>query len=470
MESRSLSWGKALFASLLLVISTVPAIGQQEPDLKSFVALIGDKAYILGEARAVSSGGMVAEFMWSDSGQTVLFNRLDLKITSEIARLTNPEAPPSNTMASVMTWNRRTNAVSQIYRYDLQKEIIFDYGIMPDDRTTYLLSMSADYKSQTLTINVPGMRPEVIKAAENEFLGVSRSPKSSTLFLMGGTEGDGTTLRLNLFDSVSKRWTPIGLDLKKEQTAYPFSSEDGNTYLVIVTRGSKERSYLRFDLRRGLLVTATREELNAALEREEESSLPIQLYRQEATLPDGRKTNTIMLDAPLSSPEPAKKNRPLHFAVGANSHELAPEGDGVLYTLDGLLIYREIATARRELFDHEDGPMTKEKAMSNAKQVGLSLIMYASDNDDFMPVSDFKEAVMPYSKNEDIFSGFIYTYQGGNLADIKDPSNTPLGFIKGPGGTATVYADGSVRWKEDLEPELIPDGVNAFHDVIAHLD
>lgn len=450
MRNGSLSWGKALFASFLLVISTVPVLAQDASGSKAIVALIGDKAYVISEARAVSSGGIVTEFSWSDSGNSALFNRLEMKISAEMLRPKNPQEAPPSLMASFVHWNRQSNVASVIYRYDTQKETILDYGVMSDERTTYLLTTTADSMSDALTIVTPGGRPEVLRAAENEFLGIAHTSKSSTLLVVHGANDDGTTMRLSLYDSASKRWSPINFSVKKEQAIFPMGGPDANSYyLVIVSRDSKDRTYFRYDVRRGQVTPSTRDEMRASFNIKSEPGLPIAVVDSSATLPDGKQLKSLLLCAPEGAAKSTRLDKPLYFGVGAGSSELAPKGDGVLYSLDGMLIYRDIISADRELFDRQEALMTKERAISNAKQVGLALIMYASDNDDFMPIGDIKEAVMPYCKNEELLNGFIYTYQGGNLADIKDPANTPLGFIKGPGGTATVYADGSVRWKED---------------------
>lgn len=450
MRNELLSWGRALFASFLMVVSTVPVVGQEASGAKDFVALIGDKAYVISEARAVSSGGIVTEFSWSETGNSALFTRLEMKISAEMLKPTNPQAVPPSLMASLMHWNRKSNAATLIYRYDTKKEAILDYGVLSDDRTTYVLTTTADYLSDTLTIVTPGGRPEVLRAAENEFLGLAHTPKSSTLLVVHGANDDGTTMRLSLYDSASKRWAPINFSVKKEQAIFPMGGPDANSYyLVIVTKDSKDRAYFRYDVRRGQVTVTTRDEMAASFNTKNEHGLPITVVDSSATLPDGKLLKSLLLCAPEGATKSSRPDKPLYFGVGATSSQLAPMGDGVLYSLDGMLIFREIISAERELFDRQEALMTKERAISNAKQVGLALIMYASDNDDFMPISDITEAVMPYCKNEEILNGFIYTYQGGNLSDLKDPANTPLGFIKGPGGTATVYADGSVRWKED---------------------
>ena len=450
MRSELLSWGRALFASFLLVFSYVPVVGQIRYDEKASIALIGDKAYVLGEARAVTSGGIVGDFEWSGSGNTALLQRLDVKITSLLTQMADQSGPPPKLTSSLLLWNRKTNALTQLQRYDILQEQVHDFGIMPDDRTVFIITTNSEATSQTLTVIGPSMGSEIVKAGSGEFLGVTHAEGTSTLLVLTGNEEDGSTVRLSLFDTSSRRWTPLDVRLKKNEMIFSVGGRDRNSYFLnVIATESKERTYMRYDIRRNALFPSTESEYFAAYREGEEPTIPITVDFAGETLSDGRKTRSLVLSASKPVETQAKPDKPLHFAVGATEFELTPNGDGILYTLDGMLVYRDIGVVKRELFDRLDGPMTKEMAISNAKQVGLALIMYASDNDDFMPIGDIKEAVMPYCKNEELFNGFIYTYQGGNLSGIKDPANTPLGFIKGPGGTATVYADGSVRWKED---------------------
>jgi prepilin-type processing-associated H-X9-DG protein len=92
----------------------------------------------------------------------------------------------------------------------------------------------------------------------------------------------------------------------------------------------------------------------------------------------------------------------------------------------------------------------KAVAISNAKQAGLALLMYSQDYDETLPTGDdINTKLAPYLKNTDPLDGFSYTYPGGKLGDIANPSETVLGIVSGPGGHAIVYADGHVRWKDD---------------------
>jgi prepilin-type processing-associated H-X9-DG protein len=93
----------------------------------------------------------------------------------------------------------------------------------------------------------------------------------------------------------------------------------------------------------------------------------------------------------------------------------------------------------------------RTKILSDAKQVALGLIMYSSDHDDTLPGNggDWASLISPYLRNNSLMDGFVYTFAGGNLADVQDPAKTEIGYKSGPGGRAVAYADGHVRWIPD---------------------
>ncbi|MBX3108141.1 MAG: hypothetical protein KF743_03070 [Fimbriimonadaceae bacterium] len=91
----------------------------------------------------------------------------------------------------------------------------------------------------------------------------------------------------------------------------------------------------------------------------------------------------------------------------------------------------------------------RNQAMRRAKQVATAMMIYGSDYDDLLPpVDDWQSRIDPYMKNRELANGFVYLLNGDDLSKISDPSNTTLGVVDTPFGSATVRADGSVVWKD----------------------
>ncbi|MFI5386088.1 MAG: hypothetical protein ACHQ50_08210 [Fimbriimonadales bacterium] len=135
-------------------------------------------------------------------------------------------------------------------------------------------------------------------------------------------------------------------------------------------------------------------------------------------------------------------------ALGA---ELSPTLDAVAYVSQGVALIRPIVKMPKEGYLQGMRAVEKAKIMNQAKQAVLGLIMYSADNDDKFPSSqeDVSKLLGPYVRNNSLLSGFVYTFGGGLATDIKEPANTIVGYILGPGGRANAYADGHVQWQYD---------------------
>lgn len=148
-------------------------------------------------------------------------------------------------------------------------------------------------------------------------------------------------------------------------------------------------------------------------------------------------------------PSDLKTDLPIKGRLGlSNCNPLfSPDDSFVIYQDSGALLLREIKPVDAALVRKMVLAAQKARAISNAKQAALAMIMYAGDNDDVLPSAEGWDAkVSPYAKNKDLLKNFNYTFKGGNVADIENPASTELGFVLGPGGRAVAYTDGHVKW------------------------
>lgn len=132
-------------------------------------------------------------------------------------------------------------------------------------------------------------------------------------------------------------------------------------------------------------------------------------------------------------------------------YEVSPTLSGVAYVAQGVAMVRPLIQVPKVVFLDALKAAQKAQALSKAKQVCLALIMYGTDRDDTYPSihDDIGKLLEPYLKNSDIFSGFVYTFPGGSMTDVKYPAETIIGYVLGPGGRANAYADGHARWQDD---------------------
>jgi len=128
--------------------------------------------------------------------------------------------------------------------------------------------------------------------------------------------------------------------------------------------------------------------------------------------------------------------------------DLSPKLNGVSYQSQGSLMVRSMVKVSLEAYLKAKEAAVRAKLLSNAKQVGLALLMNANDNDDnfLSKDSNLQNALGPYLKNNDLLNGFNYTFSGGNAANVEQPASTILGYFDGPGGRAIVYCDGHAKW------------------------
>lgn len=134
-------------------------------------------------------------------------------------------------------------------------------------------------------------------------------------------------------------------------------------------------------------------------------------------------------------------------SADVQSGKIAPNRSAVAYMDKGNVFVREMIKLNTAeftaLLDREE----QQEALSKAKQLATAMHIYAADWDDVFPTPDgFKDKLMPYVKNAQMFDGFVYTFPGGKATDIAEPSKTEVGYVQGRRGRAVAYADGHVKW------------------------
>lgn len=140
---------------------------------------------------------------------------------------------------------------------------------------------------------------------------------------------------------------------------------------------------------------------------------------------------------------------PVRVAAEAVQAGCTVDGRHAFFVDRGGLEVVPLQVLSREEFEALFRDNVRQQAMSRAKQVGLGLLIYCSDYDDQLPpADDWQSRIDPYIKNRELTNGFTYLLNGQNNAELKDPSNTAMGIVDTPIGSAIVRGDGSVIWKD----------------------
>jgi hypothetical protein len=134
------------------------------------------------------------------------------------------------------------------------------------------------------------------------------------------------------------------------------------------------------------------------------------------------------------------------ISTDGETPELSPHATAVSYRSRGALIVRRIVHVSLDYYNGRLKLALRERAVNEAKQVALSIIMFAADYDGKYPANDgkWKDGIGPYLRSPELASTFNYTLPGGNANSMPNPASTQLGYVDGPDGRAIAYADGHV--------------------------
>ena len=170
----------------------------------------------------------------------------------------------------------------------------------------------------------------------------------------------------------------------------------------------------------------------------------LQLAVKGSPVENGDETESATVVS-LSSPS-AKKS--IIVSTDGEQGELAPGSTAISYSSRGSLMVRRVVHVPLEYYKNQLRLALRAKALNTAKQLGLALIMCASDYDDKLPsnADGWKSKIDPYLKSPGLANAFNYTFAGGSMTAIESPATTILGYVSGPDGRAVVYADGHAKY------------------------
>ncbi len=143
--------------------------------------------------------------------------------------------------------------------------------------------------------------------------------------------------------------------------------------------------------------------------------------------------------------------------------QIAPDESGLAFVnIHGQLFYVplkkrepqslvEAVACGKEITDE----MLVRHLTKNANQVGIALLMYATDYDEYLPLAgDVELVIRPYLRSPDVFkhpltgqSIFIYLMNGQNLMEIREPARTQIGIFDwgDPNYVIAIYADAHAK-------------------------
>ncbi len=418
------------------------AIGFSDPAEQMAMIPGRTSGYLILPAKVVCDG-QIKSLNWSQDNQYLVAIRSQITITKQMAKrmvdmLKNPNQPPpaanfDPVKNSVVVWNNAEGKAQSVWtgRTSLDKcEQIALVG-----STLYLMV------SQMVT-------PAGSQEGPTQQTSLYRCQLGSTSLQLVRAFDLGTHFQIAAADPVSKSIliTGFGLDAKQIEALVTSSGispvADSSQMPKGILEGlSKRPTPWVGDTSEPVPPS---EEWRIADDKHKELTLQLMIYA-----PAAKEVKTMVRSLVCDDPaKPGKAYEVIASGVGER-FALSSNNSSLAYTLDNVLVVRDMVPAPLELIRQAREAAERAVTLSNAKQVGLAMIMFAVDNDDNLPGGLTTDQLIPYLKNADLMNGFVFTWGGGNIGKIENPAETELGYVTGPGGKAVIYADGHVKWKAD---------------------
>jgi hypothetical protein len=445
---RSLSALLALLPLGLCLSGTRPA--QALPrDLSQFVVTDRD-AFLLDTPTAVALGD-VDQAAWSPSGKYVLARRTR----------TDPRSGPASGESALCLWSAETGKSRDLWKGQGLASVEW-VEWLPGTETAIALVRrpapevrlaGATGKPEPLVLQKWVLRVDARRGVVQQLINVpldteaQASPTRPLAWLSSyervlglvGVEGAVRDLSRALPPQVanSPRWSHDGTALRIHGAPNPPAGERARFGWYTLALDSLKLS--------GPVRTLPAEEAEERPSAEHRGRFRLRL--DEAPLVRDKTRRTVQ---PLwiESVIPSEQPLVLITAHCLGGQTLSPRQDAVLYLGEGGAWVRPLVRFDKAVFLEARDTARRVTLMSNAKQLGTGLHLYADRDDKGLPAAgaDLVQLLLPIVKHESLFEDFVYTFPGGKLADIPDPANTTLGFTPAPNGRIWLYADGHVKY------------------------
>lgn len=447
---------RRVWLPLLAAVGFVFTLGwglAQSPDVVRLPVVFTEREAVMVASREFVAPPEVVEGKWSPDGRYAI-------VVRRYARLTDPRNPREQFQWSILVWDNRQRRTVEVWKGTGGEKLVHEIHWMAGAPVALLeveggvrevaenvvekTTVFARLHAATGTLKILG--------EPGRWLEVNVSPVKPFALLLGERDyqvlrADGTLSAPIPYEQVfapgeSRRpswawmlgtWTPDGTKLVTVLLGKaPEGKPEGNLILIDPLAGKSQP----VSQEPPLYEPASRR-------------LPLRVEMVEGELKAGDSVAKVR-----SAWLVGAKGRVL-LCADAQTADLSPSGDSVWYVSQGAAWVAPLRKLNREQYEALHREALGERAMSNAKQIGLALAMYVQDYDETFPpnTGDVQAILMPYVKNEEIFNlpgtNFFYLMNMETLASIDKPSETMVGYIQTPYGRAVIWVDGHVTWQND---------------------
>lgn len=407
-----------------------PALAQDWVDLPISTRLVTleSKNYMLLNPEFVATG--VERYHWSPDG-SVLF-----AITADPRR--EPNQPSDMSRDTIITfWSTKTRKSTGSFKLPANSRILEDHWEGPSGNAIISLGDSTGIQTAILRIESNG-RATALRGVGKE-LGISVSKKQGGILV-------AIKDQLRFYPAGEVESIPIQSPPGYRLESFYYGLDFGGRYVPIGEgRNAKGVLFLYDPSKSDFVKTeSATPTITEVYTQSGDSSV-----RTPGTLKAiGLKSAWIRGDEKSKYPSALLSPNSLGGALHLTTLNTA-------YVENGNLFVRRLQPIEQAQIDDMLECEEMRKLLAETKQVATSLAIYLDDNDDHFPLPvNFKEAIMPYLRSEELFRGFTPTYRAGlKSEDIKDNATEVIGFKEGAYGRAVAYADTHVVWVSNKPKE-----------------
>ncbi len=473
----------ALIAALAALLPKSTALAQgPPPGLQSPRAVLTEKDAFAILPPEIIAAPQVNNISSSESGRYILAERTSMRITQQMLkeRENMHGGPPGE--VSLILWDSQSRQAREVWKAASSTTRVVRTAWIPQTETALVMveqNLPPDPKQpRTSSARRQGMlrvTPSMEKAqvigltelGEDGYLDFWVSPARPVAVLKytrnipmkttlpNGTNVDAVDFHETLYMLSETGRLGAHVEMPKGLNFAGFQvGEDGNPAVLLVKyvpdKKGVERQWFAMNPRTAALTPLAKAPEFKVTPRLPSGS-PTAAIRVRQTGMIAKEGETSQQVGLLWLESIAKSERPRALiSSDSTGGFLLPQADVVVYHSQGALLAAPLLKMDKAIYLSMLEAAEQTTIMSNAKQLGLAVLMYSQDYDETMPTPvGINAKLEPYLKNDSLFQNFTYTYGGGKLADIKSPVETETGYVTGPGGRAVIYVDGHVKWRKD---------------------
>ncbi len=449
-----------LLATAIAMWGLVQVIGFPRPPLRDAIPLESGALSML--TPQLVAGGVITQYAWHPEGRYLLCASLNLKQFDAQSRRAVIESAlwlwDQKELRSTRLWNQTWQAQGDHIDFAALRTIAWS-ATTPEALILAQFRENGTFVSRLYSLNAATRSWREI--AQGDFQEVDAHPKLPYWLVSGGMQTPPLV--------VTRNAQVAPLVVPEPQAAFWLTGWDPEqpiaygTYTFRALHRTNETEeisrHFAVDLRQKTITeipTIPQPRISQFEARRQRDSLPTEvgtLAIMQETLP-ARPPETLR--APHLTWLVSKVGkRNYRYLLGANLRHTSftPKRDALFYIgREGAFVVPLV-----QILTSLPAEQLREQLTSQAKQIGLALLMYVQDYDEIFPPADQDLAFLltPYTRDSSVFQnsetgvGFVYLLDAIPIAQIQSPAETMAGYFEASGGRVVVYADGHVEWVPD---------------------